>query len=83
MPRKDTFHEVMKNALIKDGWNITHDPYTLEFNRETLYVDLGAEATIGAEKAGRKIAIEIKSFLGKSGIADLYQALGNTSSTVR
>ena len=36
MPRKDTFHNVVKNALIKDGWTITHDPYTLEFNRETL-----------------------------------------------
>jgi hypothetical protein len=76
MPRKDTFHEVVKIALIKEGWTITHDPYTLEFNRETLYVDLGAEAPIGAEKAGRKIAVEIKSFLGKSGITDLYSALG-------
>ena len=76
MPRKDTFHEVVKNALVKDGWTITHDPYTLEYNRETLYVDLGAEAPIGAEKAGRRIAVEIKSFLGKSGITDLYNALG-------
>jgi hypothetical protein len=76
MPRKDAFHEVVKNALVKDGWTVTHDPYTVEYNRETLYIDLGAEATIGAEKAGRKIAVEIKSFLGKSGITDLYHALG-------
>jgi len=76
MPRKDAFHDVVRNALIKDGWTITHDPYTLEYNRETLYIDLGAEAPIGAEKAGRKIAVEIKSFLGKSGITDLYHALG-------
>src|SRR5579864_1894513 len=76
MPRKDAFHDVLKNALVKDGWQITHNPYTLEYNRETLYVDLGAEAPIGAEKEGRKIAVEIKSFLGKSGITDLYHALG-------
>jgi hypothetical protein len=76
MPRQDTFHVVVKNALVKDGWRITHDPYKLEYNRETLYVDLGAEAPIGAEKEGHKIAVEIKSFLGKSGITDLYHALG-------
>ena len=76
MPRKDTFHDIVRHALIKDGRTITHDPYTLEYNHETLYVDLDAEAPIGAEKAGRKIAVEIKSFLGKSGITDLYHALG-------
>lgn len=26
MPRKDTFHDVVKKALIADGWRITHDP---------------------------------------------------------
>src|ERR1044071_2712169 len=76
MPRKDVFHDTVKSALVKDGWIITHDPYPIEYNRETLYVDLGAEAPVAAEKAGRKIAVEIKSFLGKSGITDLYQALG-------
>ena len=28
MPQKDVFHEVVKIALIKDGWTITHDPLT-------------------------------------------------------
>lgn len=76
MPRKDNLHENAKNALIKDGWVITHDPYIVEYDREKLYIDLGAEAPIGAEKGGRKIAVEIKSFLGKSGITDLERALG-------
>ncbi len=31
-----------------------------------MFVDLGAEEIIAAEKAGRKVAIEIKSFLGQS-----------------
>ena len=31
MPRKDLFHEAVRNALIKEGWKITHDPFdTLE-----------------------------------------------------
>ena len=76
MPRKDTFHDAVRNALIKDGWMITHDPYLLEYNREPLYVDLGAEAPLGAEKEGRKIAVEIKSFLGNSTLDDLEDALG-------
>lgn len=39
-------------------------------------MDLGAKAPLGAEEAGRKIAVEVKSFLGKSGITDLYVAVG-------
>jgi hypothetical protein len=26
MPAKDTYHNAVENALIKDGWTITHDP---------------------------------------------------------
>ncbi len=26
MPRKDIFHEVVKSALLLDGWAITDDP---------------------------------------------------------
>lgn len=30
MPRKDVYHELVKQALIDDGWTITHDPYPLQ-----------------------------------------------------
>src|SRR5262245_1178410 len=76
MPRKDTYHDVAKKALVKDGWTITHDPYTLAYDTEPVYIDLGAEAPIGAEKEGRKIAVEVKTFLGRSGITDLERAVG-------
>jgi hypothetical protein len=76
MPQRDVFHEVVKQALIRDGWTITHDPYPLQFGESRLYVDLGAEGPIAAEKAGRKIAVEIKSFLGASEMTDLERALG-------
>lgn len=41
-----------------------------------MYIDLGAERVIAAEKGVRKIAIEIKTFGSASKIADLEQAVG-------
>ncbi|MEH2282735.1 MAG: XisH family protein [Nostoc sp.] len=76
MPAKDAFHTVVKTALEKDGWLITHDPYTLQAGTLELYIDLGAEKIIAAEKKGQKIAVEIKSFLSPSKITELYAALG-------
>jgi 2C-methyl-D-erythritol 2,4-cyclodiphosphate synthase len=29
---KDVFHQQVKNALIKEGWNITHDPLTIRIS---------------------------------------------------
>ncbi len=76
MPRRDFFHDTVKHALSKEGWVITHDPYLLRFGGRKLYVDLGAERPIAAEKEGRKIAVEIKSFVGAAEITDLERALG-------
>jgi hypothetical protein len=76
MPAKDTYHDSVKNALIKDGWTITHDPYTLTFGQTDVFVDLGAERVLAAEKQGEKIVVEIKSFRGASDIRELEQAIG-------
>jgi hypothetical protein len=76
MPARDKVHDIVKNALIKDGWTITDDPLTLKFGNTELYVDLGAEKVLAAEKEGEKIAVEIKSFLGKSIIAETQDAIG-------
>jgi hypothetical protein len=76
MSAKDRFHDCVKNALVKDGWVITHDPLRLPWGGKDLYADLGAERLLGAEKAERRIAVEIKSFLGHSEIDDLEKALG-------
>src|SRR5262249_41742978 len=75
-PKRDIVYTAARNALVADGWTITHDPYVLPFGEQKLFVDLGAEAPIAAEKAGRKIAIEIKSFVGKSSVTDLQRAIG-------
>jgi len=76
MPAKDIYHESLKNSLIKDGWVITHDPLRLKWGVKDMYVDLGAEQLVTAEKAGRKIAVEIKSFVGASELRDLENAMG-------
>ena len=76
MPAKDLLHDCVKNALIKDGWKITDDPLRLRYKGRKLYVDLGAERILAAEKGEQKIAVEIKSFVGASEMNDLENALG-------
>ncbi len=76
MPAKDVYHDTVRTALIKDGWTITHDPLRLKWGAKDMYVDLGAERLLAAEKTGQRIAVEIKSFSGLSDMADLEKAVG-------
>jgi hypothetical protein len=95
MPSKDAIHLLIKQALIKDGWEITDDPYVISYGERFLFIDLGAVSDalgdgeafrrnrtgqfIGARREGQQIAVEIKSFRGRSAIADLEQAIGQYS----
>jgi hypothetical protein len=76
MPTRDIIHEAVKNALLKEAWLITADPYIIEYEDVTLFADLGAECPLAAEREGRKIVVEVKSFLSPSPIHDLKNALG-------
>lgn len=78
MPARDTYHNAVCVALIRDGWTITHDPLRirLQGGRRNLYVDLGAERLLAAEKDTRKIAVEIKSFAGPSDVREFEEAVG-------
>lgn len=76
MPARDVYHDPCKAALVKDGWKITDDPLSLKWAKKDVHIDLGAEEVLAAEKLGRKIAVEIKSFIGPSEMQDLQQALG-------
>lgn len=62
MPKLDVYHNLVKRALVKDNWTITHAPLYLKVGYRRLYIDLGAEQLLAAEKGMRKIAIEVKSF---------------------
>ncbi len=76
MPAKDIYHNEVKNALLKDGWTITADPYFIKYEDAELYADLAAEKPIAAQRQGQKIVVEIKSFIGRSLMYDFHGALG-------
>ncbi|MFZ1387743.1 MAG: element excision factor XisH family protein [Thiolinea sp.] len=81
MPKKDDSHQIVKEALIKEGWDITDDPYVISYGERFLFVDLAASALskgqfIGAQRKDKLIAVEIKEFRGKSAVNDLEQAIG-------
>ncbi|MBD1824549.1 XisH family protein [Cyanobacteria bacterium FACHB-DQ100] len=76
MPAKDLYHDAMKNALSKDGWIITKDPLTIEYEEIQVYADMAATKLFAAERDARKIAVEVKSFISPSPVRDLELALG-------
>lgn len=76
MAAKDLYHDAIKDALIADNWQVTHDPYSLKILGFQQSIDLGAEKILAAEKENLKIAVEVKSFVGNSFIYDFHNALG-------
>lgn len=73
---RDLFHNNVRQALIKAGWSITDDPLRVPIDGSYLEIDLAAEMIIGAERGEEKIAVEVKSFLGKSFMKNFHEAMG-------
>jgi hypothetical protein len=73
---KDLFHDAVKVALQKDGWEITHDPYKLSGFATIFQIDIGAERLIAAQRDKELIAVEVKSFISSSSVYDFHLALG-------
>ncbi|CUR35413.1 element excision factor XisH family protein [Planktothrix tepida] len=74
---KDRFHQVVKKALAKEGWNVTRDPFQIKVGGVDMEIDLGAERLLAAERGEEKIAVEVKSFLANtSAISEFHTALG-------
>lgn len=76
MSRRDVIHSAVVNALVKDGWTITDDPFYIEYEELTLAADLGAERPLAAARDNEKIVVEVKSFIKRSPVQDLKDALG-------
>ncbi len=77
MSAKDIFHNIVRSALEKDGWIITHDPLFLQPSQEVrMKVDLAAQKLLSAQKGNQKIAVEVKSFIGLSAISEFHIAVG-------
>ena len=45
MPAKDIFHDIVKRALQKDGWVITHDPLFYGMGRSRTVCGFGRRKT--------------------------------------
>jgi XisH protein len=73
---RDLFHQVVKDALIKGGWEITHDPFPIDYGDVQMQIDLGAEMLLAATKDKTTIAVEIKSFINPSAISEFHTAVG-------
>ncbi|HZS87740.1 MAG TPA: element excision factor XisH family protein [Chloroflexota bacterium] len=77
MPARDIYHAAVKAALIRDGRTITDENYVIWIGRQRVFIDLEAERmVIAAEQGDKKIAVEVKSFVGASAVADLRDAVG-------
>lgn len=73
---RDLFHNVVKDALIQEGWHITHDPFPVDYGDVQMQIDLGAERLIAATKDQETIAVEVKSFINPSAISEFHTAVG-------
>ena len=58
MPAKDRYHDTVKRALIKDGWNIVHEQYFIKYDARHLWIDIQAEQATDQQI----VLIEIKGF---------------------
>jgi hypothetical protein len=76
MPRKDSYHDIVKTALAKDGWRVVDDPLRVVAGGVGLFIDLSAEPILTFELGSNLIAIEIKSFEIESQITTFYEAFG-------
>ena len=73
---KDVIHDAVKAALENDGWTITSEHYTVRYEEFTIYPDLAAERAFAAQRGTQKIAVEVKSFLGRSTVHEVRDAIG-------
>ena len=73
---KDKFHDVVRTALEKEGWEITADPYEINVDDVDFEIDLAAEQLLAAERESQRIAVEIKSFISPSNVSEFHTALG-------
>jgi XisH protein len=80
MSARDVYHTIVRSALEKDGWIVTDDPLYISIDDVDFKIDLAAEKVIAATKNNRKIAVEIKSFIGSSTVTEFHLALGQSLS---
>jgi len=74
---KDKIHDDVVEALQKDGWHIIKEHFSIRYAEFEVSIDIAAERpAVLAEKNGRQILVEIKTFGGRSFINELQDAIG-------
>ena len=78
MPAEDIIHRPVKNALVKEGWQITAEPFNLVIEGQYLYADIGAER-VTEDGVVQAIVVEVKGFRQRSLMNALEEAWGQYS----
>jgi len=73
MPTQDLYHDVVRDALRKDGWRITHTALQLKARAGSSAGELWEGPWLIADKDERKVAVAVSSFVGRSNPADILQ----------
>lgn len=60
MPARDMHHDLVRHLLEEERWTITHDPLRVFWEGKSLFVDLGAERMLAAQRNNERIAVEVK-----------------------
>jgi hypothetical protein len=76
MPTQDLYHDVVRDALRKDGWRITHTALQLKARTEASAGEFWEGPWLIADKDERKVAVAVSSFVGRSNLADIIQTWG-------
>src|SRR4051812_14518573 len=76
MSTREQFRVAVKNALIKDGWTISHDPYLAPFLDGRESYEFASERPMGAERANERIVVEVRSCVGDYELDRFAAALG-------
>jgi hypothetical protein len=76
MPTQDLYHDVVRDALRKDGWRITHTALQLKARAEASAGKLWEGPWLIADKDERKVAVAVSSFVGRSNPADITETWG-------
>jgi hypothetical protein len=62
MPADDAIKDTVVAALQKDGWTITHDPLTLDYEEVSVAIDLGSERLLAAEEEWNGLLLKSNLF---------------------
>jgi hypothetical protein len=79
MPQYDAHHEAVKQALLKDGWSVTREQFSVLYKGLRVFIDMAAEKFVDGEDGSEKIAIEVKVFDQSPFLSDFEKAIGQYS----